>query len=91
MSQIFFAIGAGILSGAITALLGYTKSVGENFDPQKAYQTLIVGAIVGGVAGYLGVEYNTAEEYLESIGAITLIEYVKKSILKRVKLQWKSL
>jgi hypothetical protein len=83
--QIVWGVIAGIISGAVTALLGYAKSsTTESFDPKKAVQTIIVGAIVGGFAGAWGVPYNQAYEYLGSIGGITLIEYVKKAILKRV-------
>jgi|GEM_PF-5705039 len=76
---------AGIVSGAVTALLGYAKTGGlESFEPKKAVQTIIVGAVVGGFAGAWGVTYQEAYEYLGSVGAITLIEYVKKSIVKRL-------
>jgi hypothetical protein len=83
--QIVWGVVAGIISGAVTALLGYAKSSAvESFDPKKAVQTIIVGAVVGGFAGAWGVTYQQAYEYLGSVGAITLIEYVKKAILKRV-------
>jgi uncharacterized membrane protein YeaQ/YmgE (transglycosylase-associated protein family) len=85
MSVIFGILG-GVVSGAITALLGYAKSSSvESFDVSKAVQTLIVGAIVGGCAGYLGVSYTEAQDYLGSVGALTLIEYLKKAIWRRVR------
>jgi len=89
MMEILTAIAKTILlgaaSGAIAALLGFAKSATvESFDAKKAVQTIIVGAFVGGVAGYYGVEYSRAEEWLGSIGAITLAEYIKKSILKKL-------
>lgn len=84
--QVVCGVVGGIVSGAITALLGYAKSsTVEGFDVEKAVQTLIVGAIVGGCAGYWGVSYTQAYEYLVSIGAITLIEAVKKAIWRRIK------
>jgi hypothetical protein len=85
--QIVWGIVGGVVSGAITALLGYAKSSGESFDASKAVQTLIVGAIVGGCAGYWGVSYTEAQDYLGSVGALTLIEYLKKSIWRRIKKQ----
>jgi hypothetical protein len=84
MSVIFGILG-GVVSGAVTALLGYAKSSGESFDVGKAVQTLIVGAIVGGCAGYWGVSYTEAQDYLGSVGALTLIEYLKKAIWRRIK------
>jgi len=84
--QIVWGIVGGAVSGAITALLGYAKSSSvESFDVSKAVQTLIVGAIVGGCAGYWGVSYTQAYEYLGSVGAITLIEYLKKAVWRRIK------
>ena len=77
----------GLVAGAVTALLGYAKNVTvEDFDPKKAFQTICVGAFVGAVAGYYGMDYNTAEEWLGSIGAITVFEYVKKAIIRKLKL-----
>jgi hypothetical protein len=82
--SIIYGILGGIVSGAITALLGYAKSAGESFEAGKAVQTLIVGAIVGGCAGYWGVSYTQAYDYLGSMGAITLIEYLKKAVWRRI-------
>jgi len=86
--QIVWGIVGGVVSGAITALLGYAKSsTVESFNAEKAAQTLIIGAIVGGYAGYWGVSYTQAYEYLGSVGAITLIEFVKKAVWRRIKKQ----
>jgi ABC-type xylose transport system permease subunit len=83
--QIVLSTGAGAFSGLITALLGYAKSsTMESFDPKKAVQTIIVGAIVGGFAGAWGVTYQQAYEYLGSIGGIVIIEYVKKAVWRRL-------
>ena len=56
--SIIYGILGGVVSGAVTSVLGYAKSSGESFDASKAVQTLIVGAIVGGCAGYWGVSYT---------------------------------
>ena len=86
--SIIYGILGGIVSGGITALLGYAKSsTVESFSVEKAVQTLIVGAVVGGCAGYWGVSYTQAQEYLGSVGAITLIEFIKKAIWRRVAKQ----
>jgi len=86
MWEILIGVLGGVASGAITALLGYAKSATvESFSVEKAVQTLIVGAIVGGFAGYWGISYTQAYEYLGSIGAITLIEMIKKAIYRAIK------
>jgi len=85
MFEIVVGVLGGVASGAITAILGYAKSsTVESFNPKKAAQTLVIGAVVGGFAGAWGVTYQEAYEYLGSVGAITLIEYVKKAIVKRI-------
>jgi len=74
---------SGVGSGLITAFLGYMKNKGEEFDCAKFVQTLVVGGVVGGVAQSCGMAYNDAYDYLASIGVISLIEYIKKSIWRR--------
>ena len=76
---------AGAICGAITALLGYAKSsTKEDFNPKKARQTIIVGAVIGGIAGYQGWTYQQAYEWAGSTGVIVLVEYIKKAILRRL-------
>ena len=83
--NILASIGYGIANGMIITFTGYAKSHGEDWDWAKAIQTVIVGGFVGGVAGYYGMTFTTAQDWLESIGAITLFEYIKKAIWKRIK------
>jgi hypothetical protein len=83
--QVVNGLAAGAFSGLATALLGYAKSSKtESFNINKAVQTMIVGAIVGAISGFLGVPFTQAYEYLSSVGAITLIEYIKKAVLRRL-------
>ena len=88
VAEIVKNIAIGIGSGIVFGLLGYLKSAGEEFDVKKFTQTLIVGAVVGGIGGYLGMSPEEAQEYLQTAGLYggitTLVEYVKKSILKRL-------
>lgn len=84
MSEILTGIGGGIVSGMITATLGYAKSTGTEFDAKNFMQTVIVGGFVGGIAGYQGVTYVQSQDYVATTGALTLFEYVKKTILRRV-------
>ena len=75
----------GAICGAITALLGYAKSVtAEKFDIRKAGQTVVVGAVIGAVAGYYGWTYEQAEEWATNIGLITLVEYLKKAVWRKI-------
>lgn len=82
--SIILNIAAGIVSGAATALLGYAKNKGENLEPEKIVQTLVIGAVVGGAAAYFNISYAQSETWLVSVGAITTIEYAKKAIIRRI-------
>lgn len=82
--KIALGIFGGAISGVAAAALGFAKSSGESIDNSKFLQTVVVGGVVGGVGGYLGMDYTTAYTYVGSIGGITLIEYVKKTVLRRV-------
>jgi len=74
------------VAGAITALLGYAKSAtSESFNPRKALQTIVVGGFIGGVSGFYGMTYMETKDWLSSIGAITLIEYLKKAIIRKMR------
>jgi len=76
-------VASGIVSGLVTAFLGYMKSKDEKFDPAKFAQTLVIGGLVGAVAQVAGMSYNDAYDYLASIGIISLAEYIKKTIWRR--------
>jgi len=84
LKNVLLGLGAGLLFG----LTGYLKSVGEEFDVKKFCQSLIVGCVVGGIGGAMGMKPSEAQEYLQSTGLYTgivcLIEFVKRSILKRL-------
>jgi len=83
MFEVVKNIASGIVSGLITAFLGYMKSKDEKFDLGKFAQTLVIGGLVGAVAQIAGMSYNDAYDYLASVGAISLLEYLKKTIWRR--------
>jgi hypothetical protein len=75
----------GALCGAAVALLGYAKSSSvESFEPKKAIQTVIVGAVVGVASTQLGFTYQQAYEWCANMGVLTLVEYIKKAIIRRL-------
>lgn len=82
--KILIGIGSGILSGLGAAALGFAKSAGSEFDWKNFVQTLIVGGFVGGVAGYIGITYQNSLDWLATTGGLTLFEYIKKAILRRI-------
>ena len=88
--KILIGVGSGALNGAAIALLGYGKSSNaEEFDWKKAAQTTILGAIIGGIAGAEGMNYQQAQDWAEQTGAIIIAEYALKSIWRYFKLDKK--
>ena len=84
LKNILLGVGAGLVFG----IMGYLKSPGEEFDAKKFLQTVVVGCVVGGIGGFMGMKPGEAQEYLQSIGVyggvVTMTEYVKKCILRRL-------
>jgi len=87
MIETLVAIGAGTVSGIMTAALGYAKTVGkaEKFDDRKFLQTCIVGGIVGGIGGEMGMSYTEAYAWASTVGLVTIIEYIKKTIIRLLR------
>jgi len=76
----------GAVSGAIICLTGYAKSsTVETFNWKKARQTIIVGAVVGGIGGYYGMTFTEAYEFASTMGVLVIVEHVKKALFRRVK------
>ena len=84
MSAMVQGVLGGAASGVLVAVGGYLKNAGTDFSWSNFGQTVVEGVIVGGVGGALGVSYAAAQDYLVSVGAVTLIDYVKKIIVRRV-------
>ena len=69
--------GAGV--AAFAAAVGYLKAhfgeSAEPFDLEKFGTTLALGAVLGGLAGYLGVPVLDAENLLVSLGLFAAVTY----------------
>jgi hypothetical protein len=74
------AFGAG--NGAAFAIFGYIKANKiEDFDTKKFLLTIIIGAVIGGVAGFSGMTFVNAEAWLINMGILTgLIFFVENGI-----------
>ena len=71
------AYGAAV--GAIYATLGWLKSK-KPFIPSKFGKTVLLGAIVGALAPFAGIEVNEAT--MESYASITGLTVIIQSILQ---------
>jgi len=81
------AIALGVAAGLGYALSGWLKSVRrgrlEEFDGYKFGQSLIVGAIVGGVSGAMGISLETTHQFFLNVGGVTLVENLKKFFIRK--------
>lgn len=82
-------VGTGIVSGFIASLVGLLKSGNlKDFDFQRAINVLVIGAVIGAVAAYKGVQFADAEAWLATLpvwaGLSALIEMAIKAIYRKV-------
>jgi len=77
------AISYSVFLGVIYALMGYAKSMGEAFDPEKFIVTPITGVFAGIVMAYYGLPYSEALTWLANAGVLSLIEFVGKALVRR--------
>jgi uncharacterized membrane protein len=83
-ATVVMGVFAGLVIGLITALLGYFKNEKpENFDPKKFVLTLLIGVIVGGVAGGSGLSYDEAYAWAATAGILVWVEFFGKAIIRR--------
>jgi len=76
---------AGASTGVGVAVAGYWKTEEkEKANYVKLAETAFVGAIVGGVGGFLGLNYNNAFTYVTNTGLITIIQYTGKIIVRKI-------
>lgn len=86
MIDVLLNILGGVINGVVVAALGYAKSSKiENFDEKKFIQTAMIGGFVGGFAFTAQMTYNQAYTWVAGSGMITIIEYVKKTVWRRIK------
>lgn len=91
----FNSILLGIWSGFLIAFFGYLKTVQKDengvprlaeFESLKFIQTIAIGAIAGAYASYSGLSYDAASTVLFSMGIVTIVEYILKTIIRFLKL-----
>ena len=98
--ELLTIVGYGIASGGGAALLGYARSYfkakedggyGEEFDPEKAGKTILLGAVLGGFAGYFGVDIVGVETslgpflfpvivYAVDAAAVALVRFIRAKL-----------
>ena len=72
----YFALGWAVLvnagMGAGWALFGWKRlgESGETLDKRKLLRAILIGAVLGGLAGFWGVSYDVAAGRVEGAGAM---------------------
>jgi hypothetical protein len=94
IETILWAICAGAGSGTLAGLIGYFKNYNEstgfqNLDHLKLIQTVLIGCGIGGLAGYMGVDYNTVLQFGTTIGLTVVLENVGKAIYRYLRPKFK--
>ena len=75
----------GALMGAIATVIGWAKKTDmDKFKWEGLIVKVPIGAIVGGIASYQGVTFDTAMQWATTTGLITVLDQVVKLILRRV-------
>lgn len=75
----------GVIGGIAVALAGIAKkNPKEAFLWSKIIPTLIISAIVGGVAGYMNQDYGLVANSAIAAGITSVVENTWKGISKRI-------
>jgi hypothetical protein len=94
MLEILGGLAIGAVSGCSAALVGYFKNYKpdtgfEEFDHLKLIQTALIGATVGGLAGYFGITYDSALSFASSVGLVVVIENAGKALYRWLRPKFK--
>lgn len=87
---VLWAILVGVLSGILAALIGYAKGTTiEKFSPYKMTLTLVIGGVVGGIAGYQNLDvmipanFDQIYKMLLDAGLIGVINWIVLAVWRR--------
>ena len=79
------AVGYSVLVGVFMAFLGYLKTNPlEAFSPELFVTTPVTGVFAGVVMAFFKVDYAAAMTWLATAGALALIEFVGKAVVRRL-------
>lgn len=75
---------SGIVGGAIYSLSGIAKNQTDKFSLLKATPTLVVGLVIGGIAGFLNIDYGIVANLSLSAGFTAVVENIGKAFKRKV-------
>ena len=77
---------SGAIGGIAYSLTGLAKTQGESFDWKKMIPTVIVGLVLGGIAGLTNQEYGVVIDTVGIAGMTALVENCGKAIYRKVSI-----
>jgi hypothetical protein len=89
ISIILWGILVGAGAGAGASFIGYMKGKTlEQIEWDKAFATIVLGLIIGGLAAYMGVPFDEAYQIVLALGLVTLINQVAIALYRRIMDWW---
>lgn len=78
------SVSYSVLVGLFYAGLGYLKNRGrEDFEAKKFLRTVAVGAVVGLVAPYIGLDLANFESVATTTGIIVLLQTILQAMVRK--------
>jgi NAD/NADP transhydrogenase beta subunit len=75
----------GAVSGVVANLIGYFKQKEvPQYDGVQLVQTVLIGAVIGGVASFQGIQYTDAEGLLAGMSVLTGLTAVTEQVAKAI-------
>jgi membrane protease YdiL (CAAX protease family) len=79
----------GAMMGVVATLLGWLKNQDvDKFDFRGLALKVPVGFIIGALAAYKGIDFNSALDWATGIGLVTVIDQLVKLVLRRIASSW---
>lgn len=75
---------SGVIGGVVYSFAGFAnKPAKEKFDYKKMLTTLVVAAVVGGVAGYMGQDYGMLVNSSMAAGFTAVVQKAVAAVWKK--------
>jgi|GEM_PF-4215011 len=83
--EIALTVLKGAIAGIVTVVLGYAKKVPpESFDWKALITKVPLGIVVGAIAAYQQIPFESAMAWATAVGVVTIVDQVVKAVARRV-------
>lgn len=88
-SNFLMVVLKGVWLGVIATLIGWLKNTNPGeFKWRGLIMKVPIGAFIGGLAAWKGMEFTQAAEWASGIGLIAIVEQVIKMVVRRFLPGW---